>query len=207
MEKSDLITVLVAIAIVCALAIFVQSPLYATQEGTGETGVNNAQTIVPTPIPTPEITPAPDPEPGSTGIYRIPYTLDFYQYPLLQLPDNMALFGASEPRWQTRTPVVFAYLREPVGGVSEYFTVRYPIWRISCTLEADNHPESALAQWILVDATTGEIIEGGELRHRSVMIKNVHVSQNDLYFVVYLQDASMITLTLEVPQDVYDNYH
>jgi hypothetical protein len=202
-EKSDLVTLLVAFAIVCVLAIFVQSPLNTTEEETGETQVGTAQTVIPTPAPTH----TPEPEPENSVIYRISYTSDFYQYPRLQLPDSMVSFGASEPRWQTRTPVVFAYLSEPIGGISEQFAVSYPIWRVSCTLEADTHPESALARWILVDATTGEIIEGGELFHRSVMIKNVHVSGNALYFVVYLQDASMITLTLEVPQDVYDEYH
>lgn len=198
MDIRDLITLIIAFAIVGLIVYFVQSPL----ENAEIPDILSPPTTTPTPAPPP--TPLPPAKPASLRIF---YTSQFHHYPLHTLPAEMNIFGASDPPWRYTDAVVFGYLQESRGGISEIIYVPYPIWRITSTLEAEIHPESAMAQWVLVDADTGKVLEGGELRHPSVMKKTVHISNKDMYFIVNTYNADMITLTLETPRHMYEGHY
>ncbi|KQC03499.1 MAG: hypothetical protein APR53_05235 [Methanoculleus sp. SDB] len=194
MDIRDLITVVAACAIVALLALVVQPAL----NGEGVFGSDPE----PTPAP-PQVPATPTPEPTETGPYRIFYTPNPGQYPLIFLPDNMSTFGASDPEWHSTKIETFGFLRESQGGITQYFSVPYPLWRINSTLEAQNHPQSGLLEWVLVNAETGGIIDGGEVRHREVVRKNIQVSTTRMYLIVRVRDADRYTLSFERPVKVF----
>ncbi|MDG6256413.1 MAG: hypothetical protein QCH35_02325 [Methanomicrobiaceae archaeon] len=198
MDLHDALTLVGAILIVALFSVF-YSPV----------SPDDVQAPRPTVTPTPEThnTPAtPTPAPPAPSIHdpvRITYTRNYLSYPVHILPSNMNVFGASDPDWQWRFKemVAFAFLEESVGGLTETFSVPYPVWRVNSTLTATTTPQYALLQWVLVDATTGEILEGGELRHGGSMTKTVQVSCTAMYFIVHTRSADGITLSLETMAD------
>lgn len=192
MDIRDLITVVAACAIVAVLALVVQPAL----NGEGFFGGISE----PTPTPTPEpVLMTPTPEPTETEPYRIFYTPNPSQYPLIFLPDHMSTFGASDPEWHSTQIERFGFLEEARGGITQYFSVPYTLWRVNSTLDARNHPQSGLLEWVLVNAENGEIIDGGEVRQGEVVRKNIQVSNTEMYFIVRVRDAYSYTLFFERP--------
>jgi hypothetical protein len=190
----DLITVAAACAIVAVLALVVQPVL----NGEGFFWEISEPTPPPTPVPV-----TPTPEPTETEPYRIFYTPNPSQYPLIFLPDRMSTFGASDPDWHSTQVETFGFLKEARGGITQYFSVPYALWRVNSTLDAKNHPQSGLLEWVLVNAESGEIIDGGEVRHREIVRKNIQVSTTEMYFIVRVRDADSYTLYFERPVKLY----
>jgi hypothetical protein len=208
-DLHDALTLIGAIVIVALLSSFYSPavpgdeqcpPPPVTQYPTGPAPATPS--VPATPDPTPDPAP-PQPEPLLPDPVRITYAGDHLAYPVHALPGNMNVFGASDPEWQWRfkEAVVFAYLREPVGGLTETFSVPYPVWRVNSSLNATTVPQYALLQWVLVDAETGEILEGGELRNGGSMTKNLQVSHKEMYFIVHTRYADSFTLSLETTTD------
>ncbi|NYT05227.1 MAG: hypothetical protein GKC04_02470 [Methanomicrobiales archaeon] len=196
MDVRDVITVVGACLIVAVLALVVQPAL--------ENGTFFAEPtppVTPTPAPTP--TPTPTPVPTPAGPWRIFYTPDPHGYPVIFLPERMSVFGASDPEWHSTGVETFAFLSEVRGGITQTFTVPYPVWRVNSTLDGRNHPQSALLEWVLVDAANGDILDGGEVRHLEIVRKNIQVSQKELYFIIRVRDADRYTITLERPLKLY----
>lgn len=144
------------------------------------------------PKPVPTSTP-----PRPAPVQQIGYTSEPLSYPLHKIPENMNLFGASDPEWPQIDWVPFAVLENDHGGLSETFTVAYPVWKIACGLNATTHPQSARVQWVLVDAGTGSIVEGAELFTGGTVNKTVQISRTPMYFIISARDADSFTLTLE----------
>lgn len=202
-DKKDIATLVAAVAIVGLLGVILHNPGWTSGTDLPVTSPDPDVTPVSaTPTPTNEASPTPLPQPEDPIPARISYTSRYWEYPVRYLPD-MDLFGASDPEWRNREVMAFAYLEETSGGLTEIFSVPYPLWRINCSLEATIHPQSALAQWILVNAETTEILEGGELRHPSRFSKNVQVSGSEMYFIIHVRDADRFSMQLETPLDIY----
>jgi hypothetical protein len=206
-DLHDALTLIGAIVIVALLSTF-YSPAVPGDEQCPSPPTLPAPPVPSPPPATPSVPVTPDPalpqpEPVVPDPVRITYAGDHLAYPVHTLPANMNVFGASDPEWQWRfkETVVFAYLREPVGGLTDTFSVPYPVWRVNSSLNATTIPQYALLQWVLVDAETGEILEGGELRHGGSMTKNLQVSHKEVYFIVHTRYADSFTLSLETTTD------
>jgi hypothetical protein len=206
-DLHDALTLIGAIVIVALISIFYSPASPADMQTPPPTMTPSPTDPLPTPEPqvvpaTPDPTPQ-NPEPLLPDPVRITYTKNYLPYPVHALPPDMNVFGASDPDWQWRYKevVAFAFLKEPVGGLTETFSVPYPVWRINSSLNATTTPQYALLQWVLVDAKTGEILEGGELRHGGRMTKTVQVSNTGMYFIVHTAHADGCLLSLETTTD------
>lgn len=206
-DLHDAITLIGAIVIVALIATF-YTPAGAGDEQ-APPPTTAPQPVDPSPVPTtpPTVTPepTPEPEPEIPDPVRITYTTNHLSYPCHALPANMNVFGASDPDWQWRFKKVieFAYLEESAGGLTETFSVPYPVWRINSSLNATTIPQYALLRWVLVDAETGEILEGGELRNGGSMTKILQVSHTEMYLIVHTRYADSFRLSLETTSDYW----
>jgi hypothetical protein len=204
-DLHDILTLIGAIVIVALMSSFFspsalgdeQDPPPTMTPSPADTISTPATTAIPaTPDPTPD--PVPEkPEPVLPDPARIFYVRDYLPYPVHALPSNMNVFGASDPEWRNKEVFQFAFLEESTGGLTEIFSVPYPVWRVNSSLNATTIPQYALLQWVLVDAETGEILEGGELRHGGSMIKTIQISHTEMYFIVHTRYAERVLLSLE----------
>jgi hypothetical protein len=194
-DTRDVLTVVVAIAVVAVIALVFRYPAGIPAPSTTPPPTTIPATVEPTgTVPLPPATP-------ETHLpVKIPYTSAYFSYPVHHLPDNMRIFGASDPIWFQEEMVTFAYLEESGGGLSRLFVVPYPRWQINYTMDAELHPGSALLQWVLVNAGTGEVVDGGELRTEAREIKRILVSGEEMYFILRVQGAERVYLALEAPR-------
>jgi hypothetical protein len=194
-ERRDLLVVVIGLIIVAAIAL-VASPPGEENERPSVPQVTVEPTLpagpVDSPAPAPTIT-----EPHPAPVQKFGYASEPLSYPLHKIPENMNIFGASDPEWPHIDWVSFAVLEKDHGGLSETFTVAYPVWKVVCRLNATTHPLSARLQWVLVDAVTGSIVEGAELFTGGTVNKTVQISRTPMYFIISARDADSFTLTLE----------
>lgn len=143
-----------------------------------------------TPVPTSPVT-----------TRRISYdTRNYYLLPIRVIPSDMAMYGYSDVQWKYNSSVVFAYVEENHGGITESFTVPYPVWRMVSTLSATRTPEKARFRMILVDQETGQILEGTEIRYPGSVTKTVIARQDKpLYMVISAENVEDFVITLEAP--------
>jgi len=160
---------------------------------------------LPSPLPTvPSLTPpAPTPAATTQGItpYRITYTGQFSSYPVLFIPSDMSPYGAPDASWGFNSSVRFAYLEESHGGVTSLFTVPYPVWRINCTVSAWRNSEAAILRLLVVDAETGSILEGIEVRTPGSAVKRVQSRFRPLYLIVSTEKVDRVFISLETARD------
>ena len=131
---------------------------------------------------------------------RIFYTSSYYLLPIRFLPADMGMYGYSDVNWQYNSSVIFAYIEENHGGITETFTVPYPVWRITSTLSSARTPEMASFRMILVDQETGQILEGTEIRYPGSVSKTVVAPvDKPLYMVIAAENVERFVVTLEAP--------
>ncbi|MDT8358380.1 MAG: hypothetical protein RQ758_07760 [Methanomicrobiaceae archaeon] len=196
MDTRDLLVLIVAVAVVVAIALVLRYPAVIPAPAT-----TPSPTILP--VTAEPRTTTPTPSTGEAQLpVRITYTTDYFSYPVHHMPENMQVFGASDPLWNPEEMATFAYLEERGGGVSRIFVVPYPRWQVIYTMDADLHPGSALLQWVLVDARTGEVVDGGELRTEPREVKRVQISGKEMYFILRVRDAEGVRLSLEAPGEM-----
>jgi len=196
MERGDLISVAAGIGIVIVV-LLVLRPSVLT-EATGPDGDATAyptSTPDPTVVPTTTTAPVPDRPPSP---FRIVYTSHPEQQPNYLLPKNLTFLGGSDLPWDDGV-AVFALLQESRGGVTESFTVSYPLWRWNCSIDSSSRPEHALLRVALVNATDGSILDGAEIRSGERVSKTVQYSQRGFYFITSCQQISSFTCALEYP--------
>jgi hypothetical protein len=165
----------------------------------------------PEPIPAPTLPPAtplpssPPPTPVATpqGITppRITYTGQFSSYPVLFIPSDMSPFGTPDAPLNYNSSVRFAYLEEYHGGVTTIFTVPYRVWRINCTVSAWRSPEEAHLRLLLLDAETGTIVEGIEMRNPGSVVRDVQSRFRQFYMIVSTEHVDRVFISLETPAD------
>jgi hypothetical protein len=131
---------------------------------------------------------------------RIFYTNDYYTLPVRFLPGDMEMYGFSDVEWQYNRSVVFAFVEENHGGITETFEVPYPVWRMTCTVFSTKTPEKAWFRMILVDQTTGQILEGAEIHYPGSVTKVVVSKERPLYMVIEAVNVERYMITLEAPE-------
>lgn len=188
MDKGDVFSILAALIIVSVVALVLRPPM--TEAG---------PTVPESPVPTPLVTTPPAPtSPVPLEPVRISYTTRVWDYPCCHLPDNLTLYGSSDPLWkETRNIIPFAYIEEGRGGITEAFHVPYAVWRLNCSVSATIRPEAAHFRMALVELESGTIVEGADLHYPGSIIKNVERGGKDFYLIVSVDEIDSYRITLE----------
>jgi hypothetical protein len=211
-DSGDVLALLAGIALVIFVAIMANphylSGLQISQEGLvkpAEIGIQTQISVTTTPtLPeqTTIITPVlskPDAPP-----YRIFYTDKPFTFPVYMLPENMETFGASEIPWQTEEWVPFAFIEGTRGGLTQVFSVPYPVWVINTTVVAETQPQYGNFRMALCYADTGGIIKGEEILNQGTSYRIVRSANTSMYMIISLKDIDMYHISLETPRDYYD---
>jgi hypothetical protein len=131
-EKGDMLTFVGGFLIVLVIAVIANPQYLALVKGAGEKA-----TPVPIPVPTVsypiQVTPTyfkPTSAPlsGDAPPYQIFYSDKPFLYPVYKLPENMETFGASDIVSRKQEMVPFAFVDEKRGGLTQKFSVPYPVW-------------------------------------------------------------------------------
>jgi len=199
MERGDLAAVIIGLALVVILTVVLAPPAHLPAQPVKGAVPTRAPAFAPTPAretPGPEAT-LPTPPPVTTK--RIFYTQDYYLFPVRFLPSDMSIYGFSDVQWQYNSSVAFAYVEENHGGITEPFTVPYPVWRMNSTLYATRTPESASFRMVLVDEQSGRILEGTEIDHPGSVTRTVVGDPDPLYMVIDAENVDRFVISLETP--------
>ena len=212
MEKGDLLTLAAGVIIVLVVAV-ITNPHYLT--GFSPAPASSAKTSVETVIPAPPATiipvtfsPTATPAPGPTiaPVYRIFYSSDPFSYPKYKMPETMGTFGAGDlaPRGSDMIP--FAFISEGRGGLTQKFTIPYPVWVINTTVFANKTPQYGNFRMVLCYANNGTIIDGEEILNRGSMIRVIETSGTEMYMIITTAYIDSFRIDFETPRDYYDKY-
>ncbi|MDK2973922.1 MAG: hypothetical protein PWP08_293 [Methanofollis sp.] len=198
MNSGDLLSFAAAIGFVLVLVCIVHPP-WAAPDDTIQTGETT-----PTPPPVTNLT-----TPVQTKQF-IPVRIEYAERPVVKyqtyiIPDNLTIFGMSDPAWKGSNITSFAYIEESYGGVTEPFSVSYPVWRLNCTVRKGSQPENARFKIMLIDKETGTIIDGAELTGPGKVIKNEEISGKEFYLVIQSAYAEF-RIELETREEYLDTY-
>jgi hypothetical protein len=200
MQRGDLAAVIIGLSLVIVLTVITSPPASPAGPVPATVPATPPPTLLVTPVPT-ETTGAPPETPATPAIAakRIFYTENYYLLPVRFLPSDMAIYGSSDASWPYISSVIFAYVEENHGGITETFTVPYPIWRMTSTLYSTRSPEKAKFRMVLVDEKGGQILEGVEIHFPGTVSKTVAAHGRPLYLVIDAQNVDRFMITLEVP--------
>ena len=207
MERGDLAAVAIAILLVVLLTVFLSLPRGPVPVR-GATATPLPTTPEPTVLETPREVVTEEPVTEATTPLRVPtrrifYTSNYYLLPVRFVPGDMAMYGYSDVDWRYNSSVIFAYVEESHGGITETFTVPYPVWRMTATLSSTRTPEKARLRVIVVDENSGQILEGLEIRYPGSMTKTVVAPpEKPLYMVIGSENVERFVITLEAPSEV-----
>lgn len=201
MDRRDILTIVVGVVLVLVISLVIHPPQIGVQQ-VKDTPVpamnltNNTPilTTIPT-IPLPIVISAPTGQ--QSDLQHLTFTKTPWLYPRYQMPDNLNIYGSSDPGWRFNDTIAFAYLSDKRGGLTNNFTVLYPIWKINCTVTALTHPERAQFQMVLVDADTGTIVTGMQFSYPGTVSRILQTSRHQFYMIIACQDVERYTLTLE----------
>jgi hypothetical protein len=169
------------------------------------------QTRIPLPVQTiisptfKEMTPVP--RPTEAALYRIYYSEKPLSYPRLKLPENMENFGASDILQRNMDLVPFAFIEEQRGGLTQEFTVPYPLWVLNISVIANTSPQYGNFRMLLCNASDGTIIEGVEILNHGSAYRIIQISNTELYMIISATSVDFYRITLETPRTYYDTYH
>jgi hypothetical protein len=138
--------------------------------------------------------------------YRIFYTDKPFSYPVYKLPENMVTTGASEAPRQTQEWVPFAVIENTRGGLTQIFSVPYPIWVINTTVVAENQPQYANFRMALSYADTGGIITGEEIVKPGTSYRIVRTANTSMYMIIGVKNIDSYRIRLETPREYYNAY-
>jgi hypothetical protein len=99
----------------------------------------------------------------------------------------------------------FAYMNGNYSGYSEVFGVPYDLWRINSKMnpaKGQNLLYSSF-QWILVDASTGDIVTGGNIQNNGSIVRKVESGDRKYYFIIEAENILDFELNLETPETSY----
>jgi len=213
-DSGDFLALFAGIAIVIFVAILA-NPQYVSelQESSGRL-LNPEEPVTQTSVPVmitpkypekiPVITPAmqkPDVPP-----YQISYTDKPFTFPVYRLPENRVTTGASEIPRQTQEWVPFAYVENTRGGLTQVFSVPYPVWMINTTVIARNQPQYANFRMALCYADTGGIITSEEIIKPGTSYRIVRTANTSMYMIISVSDIDSYHLRLETPREYYEAY-
>lgn len=213
-EKGDILTLAVGLFIVLVIAALA-NPQYLSSIKSlgGKTGPSPTPTLYPdsavyhSPPPKPTSV-KPTPLPVTTGAlpYQIVYSDKPYTYPVFKLPENMETYGASDIIARNQEMVPFAFVEGTRGGLTQVFSVPYPVWIINTTVTANTTPQYGRFRMALCSAADGSIIEGEEILNRGTAYRVVQVSNTDMYMIIGTAYIDSYHIRLEAPRNYYDMY-
>jgi hypothetical protein len=211
-DSGDVLTLFAGIAIVIFVA-FMANPEYLSElQNSSEMLLKPAETVVKTtnPFTFPPEYPEQDPvvTPGmpkpDLPPYRIFYTDKPFSYPVYKLPENMVTTGASEAPRKTQEWVPFAVIENTRGGLTQVFSVPYPIWLINTTVVAENQPQYANFRMALSYADTGGIITGEEIVKPGTSYRIVRTANTSMYMIIGVNNIDSYRIRLETPREYYN---
>ena len=208
MERGDIAAVALGLLLVVLLTLFLAPQLHASRQTPAP--VTPAPGTTTLPAATPRIAEEPTPEllqpvtstlptPPPVTTRRISYTRDFNLFPVRFIPNDMDMYGFSDVSWPYNSSVTFAYVEENHGGITEPFTVPYPVWRMTSTLYSTKTPEKATFRMILVDKDSGQVMEGAEIHFPGTVTKRVVSKERPLYMVIQADNVDRFVITLDAP--------
>ncbi len=211
MKSGDVVTVALGIAIVILIA-FVANPqnladLRQASFGTtipaaGTTPVIPAPVVPATGTLTQQFPATPSPRPTDSPAYRISYSPTPLKYPVYRIPENLLIFGASDVPLRNREMVTFATVEESRGGITNIFTVPYPVWVVNISVVSENNPQYGNFRMALCYAN-GTIVEGAEILNRGTAYHVIQVSNTPMYMIVSVSSIDRYRITLETPREYY----
>jgi hypothetical protein len=151
-----------------------------------------------------EVTPTP--LPSDAPQYRIFYTDKPLTYPLFRIPKNMATFGASDILWREQEMVPFAFIEDKRGGLTQKFSIPYPVWVLNITVTANTSPQYGNFRMVLCSASDGTILKGVEILNRGTAYRIVQTSNTDLYMIISTTSIDRFRITFETSRSYYDAY-
>jgi hypothetical protein len=149
----------------------------------------------------------PVPHPAEASLYRIYYSEKPFSYPRLKLPENMENFGASDILQRNMELVPFAFIEEKRGGLTQKFTIPYPLWVLNISVVANISPQYGNFRMLLCNASDGTIIEGVEILNRGNAYRVIQISNTELYMIISATSVDVYRITFETPRTYYDAYH
>ncbi|MFA6225512.1 MAG: hypothetical protein WC620_04870 [Methanoregula sp.] len=212
MEKGDILTLAVGLFIVLVIAVLANPQYLSALKGIGERA---APTPTPTPFPvstvvpptpgTPAyVEPTPIPVIADAPTYRIVYTDKPFTYPVFKLPENMETYGASDIVSRKQEMVSFAFVDEKRGGLTQKFSVPYPVWVINTTVTANTTPQYGKFRMALCNAKDGVIIDGEEILNRGTSYRVIQTSNTDMYMIISTAYIDGYHISLETPRNYYN---
>lgn len=214
MESGDILALLAGIAIVIIVAVVANPPDLTGKPvslGTAESPTEtNTGPAVPGTTPSRILTPTPlvhsDTNNSYPPPYRIFYTDKPFTYPVYKMPANMETFGASEILWRNKEWVPFAFIEDTQGGLTNVFSVPYPIWVLNTTVISEQNPQYSNLRFVLCYADTGGIIEGEEILNPQTSYRIVQTSNTKMYLIIATGSIDRFRIYLETPKIYYDAY-
>jgi hypothetical protein len=214
-EKGDIFALLAGTAIVIIVAVMANHsdfsgkpfPTGASVQPEGKetqfpvSGTTTHPGITPVPVSTSGI------EKSNPAPHRIFYTDKPFTYPVYRMPDDMETFGASEIPGPDQEWVPFAFIEDTRGGLTQVFTVPYPLWAMNTTVIAEHHPQYGNLRLALCYADTGGIIEGEEILNRGTSYRVIQTSNKAMYIIIAVGSIDHFRIELETPRVYYDAYH
>jgi hypothetical protein len=208
-EPGDILTVICGLFIVIIIAL-IANPHYLS--GPGGTPVLTQTTAITTtsvtPLATPQTTTAvtstPSLPPAPSPPYRIYYTDKPFSYPVFRLPDRPDLYGESDILHSDNDVITFAYIEGKGGGLTQVFTVPYPVWLINITVSANTTPQYADFRMVLCYAKNGTIIDGFEVVNQGKAVKKIQTSNIPLYLIISTRGIDGYWIDLQTTRSYYE---
>jgi len=148
--------------------------------------------------PTPTLRlPLPPPE-------RIYYSTNPLEYPVVTIPSNLEIYGASDIPLRRAELVSFRYINETRGGITQTFTVPYSLWVINTTVTSEINPQYGNFRMALCYASNGTVIDGQEILNRGSAYRTVQVSGVPMYMIISASSIDWYRIDLQTPRQYYD---
>lgn len=211
MEKGDILIFAAAIATVIVIAILANpQSLYGSPAPLPVVTTVPPATFTPLPVIT-SITPAfqdvpPDQTLTDAPQFQIFYTDKPLSYPLFKIPGNMGSFGASDILWRYQEMVPFAFIEDKRGGLTQKFSIPYPVWVLNITVIATTSPQYGNFRMVICNGSDGTIIDGIEILNRGTAYRIIQTSNTDLYMIITTTSIDRYRITFETPRNYYDAY-
>ncbi len=123
------------------------------------------------------------------------------------MPANMETFGASEILWRNKEWVPFAFIEDTQGGLTNVFSVPYPIWVLNTTVISEQNPQYSNLRLVLCYADTGGIIEGEEILNPQTSYRIVQTSNTKMYLIIATGSIDRFRISPGNPKDVLRCVH
>jgi hypothetical protein len=209
-ETGDILTLVGGLVLVLIIA-FATNPHYlsgisapGTPITTAPTPVSRVPELQPAIIPVVTITSppasAPVPVRPDDPPYRIFYSSQPLTYPRFKLPENMETFGAADLPMRNEALVPFAYIEDTRGGLTQTFSVPYPVWVLNTTVIANRTPQYGNFKLALCYAANGTILNGDEILNRGTSYRILQTSNTDMYLIITTANIDRYRISLEAPR-------